>query len=264
MTDAPRAAILSPTISPRDVRAAIRAGGFTGPTAGLCPGYAQANLVALPRRYADDFLLFCRRNPRPCPLLAVTEAGSATPLALAAGADLRTDLPRYRVYERGTLVDDVTDATRYWRDDLVAFLLGCSFTFESALTGAGIPLRHLDAGRNVSMYRSSIECAAAGTFHGPMVVSMRPIPAELVEQASAISAGFPLAHGAPIHIGDPAAIGVRELATPDYGDPPVVEPGDVPVFWACGVTPQSVALESRPELMITHSPGCMLITDCAG
>jgi len=247
--------------SPRDVREAIRAGVFAGATAGLCPGYAQANLVALPRQYADDFLVFCQRNPRPCPLLEVTIAGSTAPTALAADADLRTDLPRYRVYERGVLVDEVTDATTYWRDDLVAFLLGCSFTFESALVDAGIPLRHLDAGRNVSMYRTSLSCEAAGIFHGPMVVSMRPIPASLVEQATAISARFPLAHGAPIHAGDPSAIGIRDLSSPDYGDPPHIEPDDVPLFWACGVTPQSVALESRPELMITHSPGCMLITD---
>jgi uncharacterized protein YcsI (UPF0317 family) len=217
--------------------------------------------VALPQQYADDFLVFCQRNPRPCPLLGVTIAGSATPGTLAPDADLRTDLPRYRVYARGVLVDDVTDATSHWREDLVAFLLGCSFTFESALADAGIPLRHLDAGRNVSMYRTSLQCEPAGLFRGPMVVSMRPIPHSLVEQATTISARFPLAHGAPIHAGDPSAIGIRDLLSPDYGDPPHIEAGDVPLFWACGVTPQSIALESRPELMITHSPGCMLITD---
>jgi uncharacterized protein YcsI (UPF0317 family) len=251
----------SSTPLPRDVRAAIRAGIFTGATAGLCPSYAQANLVALPRECADDFLLFCRRNPRPCPLLGVTEAGAMAPIALAADTDLRTDLPRYRVYLHGLLVDEVTDATAHWRDDLVAFLLGCSFTFESPLIDGGIPMRHIEAGRNVSMYRSSIECVGAGIFHGPMVVSMRPIPAALVERATAISARFPLAHGAPIHAGDPSAIGVRDLFVPDYGDAPLIQPGDVPVFWACGVTPQAIALESKPELMITHSPGCMLITD---
>ena len=250
--------------TPHDVRAAIRAGGFTGTTAGLCAGFVQANLVALPREYAYDFLLFCQRNPRPCPVLEVTDMGSTTPGVLAPDADLRTDLPRYRVYKDGVLVREVTDATAYWRDDLVAFLLGCSFTFESALIDAGIPMRHIEAGRNVSMYRSSIDCRRAGIFSGQMVVSMRPIPERLVDTAVDVSARFPLAHGAPIHVGDPAAIGIRDLALPDFGDAPVIEPGDVPLFWACGVTPQAVALESKPALMITHSPGCMFVTDVPG
>jgi uncharacterized protein YcsI (UPF0317 family) len=247
--------------TPREVRAAIRAGHLTGPTSGLCPGVAQANLVALPREYAYDFLLFCQRNPRPCPLLEVTDVGSTEPGVLAPGADLRTDLPRYRVYENGLLAGQVTDATPFWRDDLVAFLLGCSFTFESALVEAGIPMRHIAAGRNVSMYRTSIACRPAGIFRGSMVVSMRPVPSELVDRAVAITASFPLAHGDPIHVGDPAAIGIRDLNAPDYGDPPLIESGDVPLFWACGVTPQNIALEARPSLMITHSPGCMFVTD---
>jgi uncharacterized protein YcsI (UPF0317 family) len=248
-------------LSPRDVRAATRAGRFDGPTSGLCPGFAQANLVALPREYAYDFLLFCHRNPRPCPLLEVIDAGSTEPGLLAPGADLRTDLPRYRIYENGVLAREATDVSSVWRDDLVAFLLGCSFTFESALVDAGVPLRHIAAARNVSMYRTTIACRPAGVFRGSMVVSMRPVPSALVDRTVSITAHFPLAHGDPVHIGDPAAIGIRDLESPDYGDPPVMEAGDVPLFWACGVTPQHIALEARPSLMITHSPGCMFVTD---
>lgn len=247
--------------SPRDLRAAIRAGRFTGVTAGVAPDFLQANLVALPREYAQDFLVFCQRNPRPCPVLEVTEPGGVEPAQLAPGADLRTDLPRYRVYAGGELVDEVTDATAHWRDDLVAFLLGCSFTFEWALLEAGIPVRHIEAGRNVPMWRSSMTCLASGVFHGPLVVSMRPIPAALVDRAAAVTARYPSAHGAPVHVGDPATIGIRNIDSPDWGDPPAMSPGDVPVFWACGVTPQAVAMASRPTFMITHSPGHMFVTD---
>ena len=246
---------------PREIRSDARAGLLTGPTAGLGAGYVQANLAALPRDYAYDFLLFCQRNPRPCPLLEVTEVGSAEPARLAPAADLRTDIPRYRIYERGVLTAEVGDVTAYWRDDLVAFLIGCSFTFEWALVESGIPLRHVEHGRNVAMWRTSIECRPAGVFHGPMVVSMRPIPAELISRAVMASARFPGAHGAPIHIGDPAAIGIQDIETPDWGDAQEFQVGDVPVFWACGVTPQAVALASKPSFMITHSPGHMLVTD---
>lgn len=246
---------------PREIRADIRAGKITGVTAGLGPGYVQANLAVLPRDYAYDFLLFCQRNPRPCPLLEVTDVGSPEPAGVAPGADLRTDLPRYRVWKHGELVDEVTDVRAYWRDDLVAFLLGCSFTFEWALLEAGIRLWHIEHGRNVAMYRTTVACRPAGVFHGPMVVSMRPIPAGEVARAVAASARFPLAHGAPVHVGDPAALGIADLAKPDWGDPQEFRPGDVPVFWACGVTPQAVALASRPPFMITHSPGHMFLTD---
>ncbi len=246
---------------PRDIRAEIRAGGITGVTSGLAPGFAQANLAVLPAELAADFRRFCELNPKPCPLLDVTEPGGFEPARVAPGADLRTDLPRYRVYRDGNLVAEVTDATEWWRDDLVAFLLGCSFTFESALVAAGIPVRHQARGRNVPMYRTSIACQPAGPFRGPMVVSMRPIPEHQVGLAVATSGRFPDAHGEPIHIGNPAAIGITDLSRPDWGDPPEALPGDVPVFWACGVTPQAVALASRPSFLITHAPGHMFLTD---
>ena len=246
---------------PREIRRDIRNGKLTGITAGLGAGHVQANLAVLPRDCAYDFLLFCQRNPRPCPLLEVTDAGSTEPVGVAPGADLRTDLPRYRIYKHGELADEVTDATPYWRDDLVAFLLGCSFTFEWALLEAGIRLWHVEHGKNVAMWRTSIPCRPAGVFHGPVVVSMRPIASADLSKAVTASARFPGAHGAPIHIGDPAAIGIRDLAKPDWGDAQEFRPGDVPVFWACGVTPQAVALASKPAFMITHSPGHMFITD---
>src|SRR5262245_11920758 len=246
---------------PRDIRADVRAGRLSGVTAGLGAGFVQANLAVLQREVAYDFLLFSQRNPRPCPLLEVTDVGSPEPVGVAPGADLRTDIPRYRIYKHGELADEVTDVTAYWRDDLVAFLLGCSFTFEWALLEAGIRLWHVDNGANVAMWRTSIACRPSGIFHGPMVVSMRPIPAAQLAKAVTASARFPGAHGAPVHIGDPAAIGIRDITRPDWGDPQHFESGDVPVFWACGVTPQAVALASKPSFMITHSPGHMFITD---
>ncbi|HXD98349.1 MAG TPA: putative hydro-lyase [Candidatus Acidoferrum sp.] len=246
---------------PREIRADIRRGKLSGVTAGLGQGYVQANLAVLPRDAAYDFLLFCQRNPRPCPLIEVTDVGSPEPVGVAPGADLRTDIPRYRIYKDGVLADEVTDATPYWRDDLVAFLLGCSFTFEWALLEAGIPLWHVEHGKNVAMWKTSIDCRPAGAFHGPMVVSMRPIASSQLAKAVTTSARFPNAHGAPIHVGDPAAIGIKDIAKPDWGDAQQFKPGDVPVFWACGVTPQAVALASKPSFMLTHSPGHMFITD---
>lgn len=248
-------------LDPAAVRAAIRAGRWTGPTAGLAPGYVQANLVLLPASHAYDFLLFCQRNPKPCPLLEVTERGDAHPGHIAAGADLRTDLPQYRIFRQGVPAGHARQITDLWQQDFIAFLLGCSFTFEAAMRRAGIPVRHLDEDRNVPMYVSSITCRPAGAFAGPMVVSMRPVPAGLIPRAVQVTARCPLAHGAPIHIGDPAAIGIRDLAHPDFGDAVTVHAGEVPVFWACGVTPQVVAREARPEIMITHAPGHMFITD---
>ncbi|MDI3538617.1 MAG: hypothetical protein PWP58_1508 [Bacillota bacterium] len=244
-----------------EIRAAIRRGEYTQPTPGLAPGYAQANLVILPQKYAFDFLLFCLRNPKPCPVLDVTEVGSPVPRLTAPGADLRTDLPRYRVWEHGELKAEVTDISAYWRDDLVAFLLGCSFTFEAALLAAGIPVRHIEEGRNVPMFITNRECTPAGVFHGPMVVSMRPIPHEQVVRAVQVTSRYPAVHGAPVHIGDPAAIGIRDVMKPDFGDAVSFKPGEVPVFWACGVTPQAVAMEAKPDFMITHAPGHMFITD---
>jgi len=244
-----------------EVRGRARTGELTGPTPGMALGYVQANLVAVPRDLAFDFLLFCQRNPKPCPLLDVTEPGCPEPRLVAPGADLRTDLPRYRVYRHGDLVDEPADLTAWWREDLVGFLIGCSFTFESALLRAGLPVRHLEAGGNVPMYRSNLSCRPAGVFRGPMVVSMRPMTPAQAVAAVRVCARFPRAHGAPVHFGDPAAIGIRDLGRPDYGDRVEVRPGEVPVFWACGVTPQAVAVEVRPPLLITHKPGHMFVTD---
>ncbi|GAA0421153.1 putative hydro-lyase [Streptomyces luteireticuli] len=247
------------SVPPADARAAFRS-GLDGPTAGWSDGRTQANLIAVPADWAYDVLLFAQRNPRPCPVLDVTEPGGVT-TALAPGADLRTDLPRYRVWRDGRLVDEPTDVTRVWRDDLVAFLVGCSFTFEGALRGAGVPLRHIEQGRNVSMYVTGRQCRPAGRLHGPLVVSMRPVPAGLVDTARRLTALMPAVHGAPVHAGDPAELGIEDLARPDFGDPVEAHPGDVPVFWACGVTPQAALMASAPPFAITHAPGHMFVTD---
>jgi uncharacterized protein YcsI (UPF0317 family) len=247
---------------PSQVRHLIRRGQWTGPTAGLAVDYAQANVVIVPAACADDFEQFCRRNPRPCPLLERLPPGEPHPRQAAADADLRTDVPRYRVFHTGKpLPDEPLDIVDLWRDDLVTFLLGCSFTFDRALVAGGVPVRHVQQGRNVPMYRTNRLCRPAGLFAGPLVVSMRPVPAEFVERAVAITAGYPRMHGAPIHVGDPAALGIANLNRPDFGDPVNIYPGEVPMFWACGVTPQLAMLEAGPELAITHSPGCMFLTD---
>jgi uncharacterized protein YcsI (UPF0317 family) len=244
-----------------DVRRLARSGEHTGSTAGLALGHVQANLVVVPRDLAFDFLLFCQRNPKPCPLLDVTEPGSPEPKLVAPGADLREDLPRYRVYQHGELVDEPVNLHGWWRDDLVGFLLGCSFTFENALLQAGVPLRHLEMGCNVPMYRTNLACRPAGIFRGPMVVSMRPLTPAQAVTATRVCARFPRAHGVPVHFGDPAAIGIRDVQRPDFGDMVKMNPGEVPVFWACGVTPQAVAMEARPPLLLTHKPGHMFVTD---
>jgi uncharacterized protein YcsI (UPF0317 family) len=245
----------------RGLRSAVRAGEHTGPTAGLAPGFTQANLVALLQADAFDFLRFCVQNPRPCPVLDVTDPGSPEPAQMAPGADLRTDVPRYRIWRDGELVDEPTDAREHWRDDLVAFLIGCSFTFERALLAEGLPIRHVEQGVNVPMYRTSVACTPAGRFSGPLVVSMRPMTPPQAIRATQITSRYTPVHGAPVHVGDPAAIGIEDLGAPDYGDPVEVRAGELPVFWACGVTPQAVAVASRPELMITHAPGHMFVTD---
>ncbi|MGI5193764.1 putative hydro-lyase [Streptomyces sp. CA-288835] len=245
--------------TPAQARAVFRAGAGT-PTDGWCTGYTQANLISLPADWAYDVLLFCQRNPKACPVLEVTDPGSWT-TALAPDADLRTDLPRYRVWRNGELADEPTDVRDVWRDDLVTFLIGCSFTFEGALADAGVPMRHIDQGRNVAMFRTDRPCRPAGRMHGPLVVSMRQIPAGLVDTATRISALMPAVHGGPVHVGDPAELGIKDLSRPDFGDPVESQAGDVPVFWACGVTPQAALMASRPPFAITHAPGYMLITD---
>jgi uncharacterized protein YcsI (UPF0317 family) len=242
-------------------RAMIRRGEHVGPTSGLAPGFAQANLVVLPSDYALDFLRFCVRNPKPCPVLEVTDTGSPHPVTVARGADLRTDVPRYQVFRDGRFVDEVTDVRPYWQSDLVAFLLGCSFTFDWALTAAGLPVAHQQQGVNVPMYVTNRPCVGAGSFRGPMVVSMRPFAGADIARAVEISARFPSMHGAPVHIGDPAALGIADVSRPDYGQAVRFSAGDVPVFWACGVTPQTVVVGARPELAIFHAPGHMFITD---
>ena len=245
----------------RTERLRIRGGSFTGPTAGLAPGNVQANLVILPRALAHDFLRFAQANPRPCPVLAVSEAGDPHLPTLGADLDLRTDLPRYRVWRNGELVDEPTDIRDVWRDDLVSFAIGCSFSFEEALIEDGIEIRHLACNVNVPMYRTNVACVPAGVFHGPMVVSMRPLkPADAI-RAVQITSRFPSVHGAPVHIGLPHLIGITDVGKPDYGDAVPVGADELPVFWACGVTPQAVIAQARPEFCITHAPGSMLITD---
>lgn len=247
--------------TPEQARQIIREGSYPFPTSGLCPGYAQANLISLPKEYAYDFLLFAQRNPKPCPILEVMDAGEQLTSICANGANVATDFPAYRIYQNGELTDQVPDVLDYWREDLVSFLIGCSFSFESEIVDAGIEIRHNTLGCNVPMYRTNIACTPAGRMHGNMVVSMRPLsPADAI-RATQISGAIPQVHGAPVHLGDPAQIGIADVAKPDFGDPVTINPGEVPVFWACGVTPQSIVMESRPPFAITHAPGCMLITD---
>ena len=247
--------------SPAHVRELIRKGEITCPTSGMCNGYAQANLVVLPKDLAFDFLLFANKNPKACPVLEVTEPGSRSLVEMAQGADIATDIPRYRIYKNGELDGEYTDVSKFWRDDLVSFLIGCSFSFEWELICADIPVRHIEENRNVPMYNTNIACADAGVFHGNMVVSMRPIPHELVPKAVLVTGAMPRVHGAPVHIGEPEVIGIHSIDDPDYGDAVTIKDGEVPVFWPCGVTPQAVVMASKPEFCITHSPGHMFITD---
>lgn len=246
------------TLSPDAARSRFRA-GLSVPTSGWSAGWTQANLIAVPLERAYDVLLFAQRNPKSCPVLDVTEPGES--VASIFAGDLRTDLPGYRVYEDGRLVAEVSDVRDLWRADLVTFLIGCSFTFETGLLEAGIPIRHQQAGRNVPMYSTSIACSPAGRVSGNMVVSMRPIPAGQVAEAVRITDRFPAVHGGPVHIGEPEQIGITDLSAPDFGDAPMIEDGDIPVFWACGVTPQVAIQASAPPFAITHSPGRMFITD---
>ena len=242
-------------------RLAIRAGSHRGPTSGLAPGYVQGNLAILPQELAGDFLRFCQLNPKPCPLIGSSAPGDWRVPALGDDIDIRTDLPRYRVWRNGELVAEPEDVRAFWRDDLVSFVIGCSFSFEEALMADGIEMRHIALNRNVPMYRTSIATTEAGPFHGPMVVSMRPMkPADAI-RAIQITTRFPAVHGAPVHIGKPEMIGIGDIAKPDYGDAVPVRDDEIPVFWACGVTPQSVIATVKPEFCITHYPGAMLVTD---
>jgi uncharacterized protein YcsI (UPF0317 family) len=243
------------------LRRSIRLGEWRSHTSGLAPDHIQGNVVILPRAQADDFLRYCEQNPKPCPLLAVSKPGVPALPTLGTDIDIRSDVPRYRVWRRGELVEERTDITDLWSGELVTFVLGCSFTFEHALMKAGLRLRHIEQGRNVSMYRTNLETQPAGPFRGPMVVSMRPLCPSDAHLAHEVTSRFPHAHGAPVHVGEPALIGIRDLHHPDYGDAVDVLADEVPVFWACGVTPQAALAQARLEFCITHSPGSMLITD---
>lgn len=250
-----------PAASAREARARIRAGQHAVHTSGLAPGCVQGNVVILPRALAPDFAAYCQRNPKPCPLLATSEPGDPRLPTLGRDIDIRTDVPRYRVFRDGRLQDEPSDIAGLWRDDLVTFVLGCSFSFEEPLIAEGLTPRHIALGRNVSMYRTGIDTQPAGPFGGKMVVTMRPYRAAQAIRAIQITSRFPSVHGAPIHIGDPALIGIADLARPDFGDSVPIERDELPVFWACGVTPQVAIEQARPPLCITHAPGCMLITD---
>ena len=245
----------------QQARLAIRRGEWTGPTSGLAPGYVQGNLAILPNALAGDFMRFCQLNPKPCPLLAVGTPGDWRLPSLAEDLDIRTDVSRYRVFRRGELIDEPRDLKAHWRDDLVIFALGCSFSFEEALIEDGIELRHISCNVAVPMFRTNVPTTAAGPFHGPLVVSMRPMKPTDAIRAIQITTRFPAVHGAPVHIGKPELIGIKDLGKPDYGDPVPIKDDEIPVFWACGVTPQSVVATVKPEFCITHYPGSMLITD---
>lgn len=250
-----------PSWTPAQLRAACRSGAFSGHTSGLAERHVQGNVVILPQALAGDFLLFCQRNPKPCPLLAVGEPGDPRLPALGADIDMRSDLPRYRVWRHGRLVAEPGDISDLWQHDFVSFVLGCSFSFEQALLDEGIRLRHVEQGRNVAMFRTNLSAVPAGPFTGPMVVTMRPLSAADAIRAVQITSRYPAVHGAPVHLGDPAQIGIPDLSKPDYGDAVAVLPGEVPVFWACGVTPQAALVQAAPPLAITHAPGAMLVTD---
>jgi uncharacterized protein YcsI (UPF0317 family) len=247
--------------NPKEIRTLIRNGKWDKPTVGLAMGYAQANLVILPQKHAFDFLLFCQRNPKPCPLLEVLEPGKFCTEFLSKDADIRMDIPRYNIYRKGSLERTAKDIRSRWKNDFVTFLLGCSFSFEEALLRSKIPIRHIEENKNVPMFITNVPCKPAGVFHGPMVVTMRPVPPDKVTQAVQITARYASVHGAPIHIGEPSKIGIMNMSKPDFGDAVTVKKGEIPVFWACGVTPQAVVMRAKPELCITHTPGHMFISD---
>lgn len=249
------------SMKPSDIRQLIREEKITNSTAGMSKGYTQANLVILKKEEAFDFLLFALRNPKSCPIIDVTEPGVYSPDLVAEQADIRTDFPRYRIYQDGVFIEEKTSIIDLWEEDMMAFLIGCSFTFETPLMNEQIPVRHIEEQCNVPMYMTNIDSVKAGKFEGPMVVSMRPMKAEQAIRATQITSRFPSVHGAPVHIGDPLFIGIEDIQKPDFGDAVTIKEGEVPVFWACGVTPQAVAMKSKPSIMITHGPGCMFITD---
>ena len=248
-------------ISPFELRQRIRRGEHTGNTSGYCAGFVQCNMVILPKEWANDFLQFAQKNPKPCPVLGMSDAGSWEIPELAADLDIRTDLPSYKIFENGEVTNEVTDISEYWRDDLVTFMLGCSFSFEEPLIESGLEVRNVTEQCNVPMYRTNIPCKTAGKFSGTMVVSMRPFLAADAIRAIQICSRFPAVHGAPVHMGDPSQIGIKDINTPEFGDAVTINENEIPLFWACGVTPQVALEQAKPPFCITHSPGCMLVTD---
>lgn len=247
-------------LTPGQLRELIRSGDWTTPTSGVATGFVQANLVMLPAEAAFEFLLFCVRNPKPCPILDVLEPGEVEP-SIAPGADLRTDLPKYRIFRNGKLVMEVEDVRNFFHDNIVSFLLGCSFSFEFALMAAGVPVRNIEEGKNVSMYITSRQCRRAGPFSSPLVVSMRPMSPEKAVRAAQVTTRFHLTHGAPVHLGSPGSIGIEDLSRPDFGDPVEIKGEEIPVFWACGVTSALAATSAPLPLVITHAPGHMFVSD---
>ena len=252
---------MSTDITPATLRQRIREGAHSGNTSGLAPGYVQCNIVILPADWANDFLRFCQLNPKPCPLIAASNAPGDPGLTPLGDIDIRTDVPSYRVFRDGVFTGEVTNITDLWRDDLVTVALGCSFTFENAFIANDIPVRHIEQDKTVPMYKTNVALTPAGVFAGEMVATMRPIREDRIEDAYRISGRFPHAHGAPIAMGDPADIGIADLNAPDWGDPVAVEDGEIPVYWACGVTPQNVLMNARLPFCVTHAPGHMLIAD---
>lgn len=244
-----------------DIRKAIRAGAYDGHTAGLALGRLQCNVVILPKAFADDFKRYCLRNPKPCPVVYIGEAGEPGLRGLGDGIDIRTDVPKYFIYEAGVLSSSTKDISELWQEDFVTFAIGCSFTFEAALIAAGYRLKHVEANLTVPMFRTNLMTQEAGRFHGPMVVSMRAFPRHQMEDVVAVTEKFPHAHGGPVHVGDPSVIGIEDLGNPNWGDPTELGTDDVPAFWACGVTPQVAIENARPPICITHAPGRMLICD---
>ena len=252
---------ITKSASGQELRQQIRNGGFGGQTAGQAPDYLQGNVVILPKRYAGDFLLFCQNNPKPCPIIGLTSPGEFAIPGLGADLDIRTDIPQYRIHRNGLLAEERGSIEGLWSEDLVTFVLGCSFTFEEALMREGYPVRHIERGCNVPMYKTRLETLPGGVFNGPLVVTMRSYPEAQIPAIFDLSARYPHAHGTPVFWGDPEKIGIRDLNAPDYGDAVEVQAGEVPVFWACGVTPQAAIERAKPEICITHTPGCMLVTD---
>lgn len=248
-------------MTPTEFRKKVRNNEYQKPTAGMCPRYAQTNLIVLPWEDAYDFLLFAQRNPKPIPILEVTEVGSRELQTLGNDIDVATDFPKYRIYRNGKMIDEYLSVVDFWHEDLVSFLIGCSFSFEDLLVDAGIEIRHITEKANVPMFNTNIPLKQAGKFSGNMVVSMRPIKSSQIATAVNVTNRLPGVHGAPIQIGNPAEIGIYDLANPDYGDAVTINENEIPVFWACGVTPQAAVMASKPKFAITHSPGHMLITN---